>query len=251
MKEVFSKSFTGDQKVIRAFVHAFESEGRDFDERIRNSLKLFELGEETINIKSFKKPNFINSLAYRFFRLSKAQRSFEYAHKLIEKGIGTPQPIAYYEERSVLGFKRSYYISKHLSYDLTYRELIRDSKYTGDKTLLRAFGKFTYALHAKGVHFLDHSPGNTLIRLDKDIPSFFLVDLNRMKFGQMDFTTRMKNFERLSKYDEHIRFMAEGYAAASGEEEEHVFLTMQSNIKSYQEKFYRKKRIKNKLKRKK
>lgn len=248
MKEVFSNTFKGDQEAIRGFIKAFNTSGTNFDERNRNSLKLFELEGRSINIKSFKKPHFFNRIIYRYFRPSKAQRSFEYAHKLLENGIGTPQPIAYFEERSVLGLGKSYYVSEHLDYELTYRELVRDSKYVGNEALLTAFGKFTHTLHAKGIHFLDHSVGNTLITLNDGNPNFHLVDLNRMKFGKMDFTTRMKNFDRLSKVDEHIRYMAKGYAFESGEDVDAIYNAISLYIKVYQEKFYRKKRWKKRFK---
>ncbi len=244
MKEVFSNRFKVDKEAIRTFITNYESQGSDFDERNRNSLKLFVLDGETINIKSFKKPNFINSIIYRFFRPSKAQRSFEYAHRLLENDIGTPNPIAYFEEKNMFGFKRSYYVSQHLDYDLTYRELVGDSKYLGHKGILQAFGKFTYLLHSKEIQFLDHSVGNTLITISDDTYTFYLVDLNRMKFGIMDFDTRMKNFERLSKFDEHIAHMAQGYSEASGEDKDLVYKTMHKSIKSFQDRFYRKKRLK-------
>jgi hypothetical protein len=57
----------------------------------RNVIKLFDLNGQTINIKSFKVPNIVNK-AYKYFRKSKAKRSFEYATILLENGIGTPQP---------------------------------------------------------------------------------------------------------------------------------------------------------------
>lgn len=249
MNETFSSTFTGNKEAIRGFIANFDSKGESFDERDRNALKIFALSDTSINIKSFKKPNLINSIAYRFFRPSKARRSFEYAHKLLEQGVGTPQPIAFYEERSVFGFRQSYYVSKHQDYDLTYRELIRDSNYVGNAPILQAFAAFTYDLHCKGIHFLDHSPGNTLIKIKDDGSyAFYLVDLNRMKFGTLDFETRMKNFERLSKIEDHIQITAKAYAALSDDDPQKVFTAMRSYTLAFQERFYRKKRRKKLLK---
>jgi len=232
---------------ILDIVTHFESRGKKFDERNRNSLKLFDLDGETINIKSFKVPNLINKIAYRYFRTSKARRSFEYGNKLLENGVLTPEPIGYFEERGLF-FGRSYYVSKHLLYDLTYRELIRDSKYVGNKNLLSAFAKFTYRLHKKNIHFLDHSPGNTLITIKDDDYDFYLVDLNRMEFGPIDFKTRMANFRRLSSVKSHVQIMADAYAEASRENARTVFETMWQGIQDFQEAFHRKKRLKRKLK---
>jgi hypothetical protein len=42
-------------------------------------------------------PHLINKIVYKKFRKSKARRSYEYATLLLDKGIGTPQPIAFLE----------------------------------------------------------------------------------------------------------------------------------------------------------
>jgi len=232
---------------ILDIVTHFESRGKNFDERNRNSLKLFDLNGETINVKSFKVPNLINKIAYRYFRTSKARRSFEYAHRLLENKVLTPQPIGYFEERGLF-FGRSYYVSKHQSYDLTYRELIRDSEYVGDVDMLSAFAKFTHSLHKKNIHFLDHSPGNTLITIKDNGYDFYLVDLNRMEFGPMDFNTRMSNFRRLSSIESQVQVMADAYASASGEDPTTVFRAMWQGIQDFQKGFHKKKRLKKKLK---
>lgn len=114
---------TNKAKLLDDFIVNFKTKGEPFGNQDRNSLKLFELNDMTVNIKSFRVPNLINQVAYRFFRKSKAQRTYEHANKLLELGIGTPQPIAYYEYKTPVLFKNSYYISEQLDADLTYREL--------------------------------------------------------------------------------------------------------------------------------
>ena len=153
MNYVINKAFNKDEKQLTSFIKNFDNSGENFGNQDRNSLKLFDLNGQTINIKSFKIPNFINQLAYRFFRKSKAQRSFEYANKLINLHVGTPQPIAYYEFKTPVLFKKSYYISEHLPYDLTYRELTTDLNYPNHEAILRAFTRFTFELHEKGINF--------------------------------------------------------------------------------------------------
>ena len=59
--------------------------------RKRNIIKLFELEGKTVNVKSFKIPNLVNKIAYKYFRKSKARRSFEYATLLFEKAICIPK----------------------------------------------------------------------------------------------------------------------------------------------------------------
>ena len=61
----------------------------------RNELKEIEYNGVNMVIKSFRIPNIINRIAYGFLRPSKAKRSYEYAHMILEKGIGTPVPVGY------------------------------------------------------------------------------------------------------------------------------------------------------------
>ncbi|WP_317167149.1 lipopolysaccharide kinase InaA family protein [Winogradskyella ludwigii] len=226
----------------------YDSKGEDYGNQKRNSLKLFKLEEKTLNVKSFRVPNVINQIAYRFLRKSKAQRSFEYAKELQNLGVGTPQPVAYYEYTSSFLFNKSYYISEHLECDLTYRELITDFNYPNYDPILRAFTRFTFDLHEKGINFLDHSPGNTLITTDNNTYKFYLVDLNRMQFVSMDFNARMKNFARLSKYKHMVEIMSDEYAKCYGKSYEEVFNLMWKEVQLFRGKIERKKKLKKLLK---
>lgn len=248
LKQVIHKDFNTIQEFLKDSIENFDVKGKPFGNQDRNSLKLFQIKDLTVNVKSFKVPNIINQIAYRFFRKSKAQRSFEYANKLVEFHIGTPQPIAYYEFTTSFLFKKSYYISEHLDYDLTYRELTTDLNYPNHENILRAFTRFTYRLHENGVHFLDHSPGNTLIRLNNGECKFYLVDLNRMNFGKLDFETRIKNFAKLTIHKPMIEVMSDEYAKCTGYDYDKVFNVMWQETQAFQERFYRKKRLKKKLK---
>lgn len=227
-------------------IEYFDSKGEDFIVGQRNKIKIFKLNGENINVKSFKTPNFINKVAYKYFRKSKARRSFEYATTLLEKGIGTPQPIAYFENYDGFGLKDSYYVSEHLQCDLTFRELVEIPDFPDHENILRQFTRFSFDLHEKGIEFLDHSPGNTLIKkVSEKQYEFFLVDLNRMNFHQsMTFEMRMKNLCRLTPHKGMIMIMANEYAKLSDISEEKIFDAILKLTIDFQEKFYRKKRLK-------
>lgn len=248
MKLVLSENFKGSEKEIREILEHFNERGEQLGSGARNKIRLFGLAGITVNVKSFKVPNAVNKIAYRFFRRSKAERSFNYAQKLLQKGIGTPRPIAYAEETSGAAFKGSFYISEHLRYDLTYRELVQQSDYPQREEILRAFTRFTFELHEKGVEFLDHSPGNTLIQIVGDNYKFFLVDLNRMNFKDLNFEERMKNFSRLTPRKEMVKTMASEYAPLIHKPEDEVFQRMWHYTEEFQKGFQRKKEIKKKLK---
>lgn len=247
MKKVFQNKYKSFEKEIDQLIAAYNEEGVQLKDA-RNKLKIFELKDFKVNIKSFKVPNIINQIVYRFFRKGKAQRSFEYANKLLSLGIGTPSPIAYYESKTLCFFKKSFYVSEQIDYDLTFRELSNDVNYPNHEKLLRAFTRFTFELHQKGIHFLDHSPGNTLIKITPKGYNFFLVDLNRMQFEAMPFKKGIRNFNRLSKFPEIVKIMSDEYAKCVNKDPDEVYTLMWQYTNEFRTKIRRKKRLKSKLK---
>ncbi len=233
---------------IQTLLANFNESGELFGNGQRNQIKTFRVDGVNINVKSFKIPNIINRIIYKFFRKSKAKRSFEYAKKLGDVGIGTPRPIAFLENFNLIGLRDSYYVSEHLKYDLTFRELVEIPDYPDRENILRQFTRFSYDLHQKGIEFKDHSPGNTLILKCGNEYGFFLVDLNRMDFhGSMPFELRMKNLSRLTPHQEMVAIMSNEYAKVSGEKELLIFEALWKETQDFQHRFYRKKRIKKKL----
>lgn len=243
---IVNSTFNHGKKQLIHFVNNFVLEGVVFGDGKRNKIKLFDLEGTKINIKSFKVPNFINKIVYKYFRKSKARRSFEFAIILLKNNIGTPQPIGYFENYNFIGLKDSYYVCEHLETDLTYRELVINPDYPDHGTILRQFTKFSFDLHEKGIEFLDHSPGNTLIKnVGEGNYDFYLVDLNRMNFHQtMSFELRMKNLSRLTPKNEMVAIMSEEYAKLYQKPVTEVFEKMWFYTNEFQEKYYRKKRLK-------
>lgn len=193
-------------------IENFDHQGEMIGNGYRNVIKILTIGGERYNIKEFKVPNLVNKIVYRFFRKSKAERSFLYAERLLKSGILTPSPEAFLEYKSPFTFGSSYYISKQLEYDFTIRKLIDEPGCDDYDNILRQFTQFTFKLHENGIHFLDHSPGNTLINKDGDNYKFYLVDLNRMEFKTLSYDERLANFARLSPKDYMLDIISDEYA---------------------------------------
>jgi len=250
MHSEFSPEYKKYEQQLSYFVENYDQTGIPFGHQDRNSLKRFDLEGKEIIIKSFKIPNIVNKVVYKFFRKSKAQRSFEFAHVLLKKGIKTPYPIAYFEEKSKVFFRNSFYISEHLKYDLTYRELIHDPKFPNRYEILKQFTRFTFQLHENGIEFLDHSPGNTLIIVNSETDyDFYLVDLNRMNFhDEMDYQTRIKNFARLTPDKNMVHAMSAEYARLINKDVEQVYNDMWRETEIFFTRFRKKKNLKKNLK---
>jgi len=244
-KEIHKESILNNDDFLE-IIKYFNSDGVVIDDRGRNVIKTFKVKGLIINVKSFKIPNIVNQVAYKYIRDSKAKRSYKYANILIEKNILTPQPFAYYEYFSKLGLKHSYYFSNHLKYDLTYRELKSKPKYPDFENILRQFTQFTFKLHENGIYFKDHSPGNTLIvKIDKKY-DFYLIDLNRMNFLELDLNARIKNFSRLTEEKDMVKIMSDEYAKLIHKPFEYIYKKMWNETKAFRKKYNKKARLKEK-----
>jgi hypothetical protein len=230
-------------------IRNFKQSGFTFADGKRNTIKTFQYQGITINIKSFKIPILINGIVYHFFRKSKAKRSFENASVLLSKGIGTPKPIAFHENFSGIFLRDSYYICEHLEADFIFRDIYEDKPGIDIDKILRGIARFSYFLHSNGIEFLDHSPGNTLIKEDANGEyKFYLVDLNRMNFHEsMSFELRMKNLSRLTPSKEMVAIISNEYAKISGESESLIFQTLWKMTEAFQYRYHQKKRIKKNL----
>ncbi|MBB1138484.1 lipopolysaccharide kinase InaA family protein [Myroides sp. WP-1] len=218
----------------------------------RNSIKIATLSTgQRVAIKSFKIPNIFNQYVYKFFRKPKGLRSFEHAERLKKLGVANPQAVAYFEYSTTTRIRNTFYISVLVDAELTYRDLITQKNYPNREVILEEFVRFSYGLHEKGINFLDHSPGNTLIeQKENGAYKFYLVDLNRMKFDQvMSFTHRMKNLAHLTTNIQDIEKMAEHYARLIGKNSKEVFIRLWLETIKFQFRFYKKKDLKFKIKR--
>ena len=222
----------------------FNAKGKVVDDRGRNLIKSFNVKGQSINVKSFKIPHLLNQFVYKFFRASKARRSFEYAGILFDKNIGTPQPLAYYEFSTMFGLKKSYYFSQQINYDLTFEDVRTTPRHPDYENILRQFTRFTFSLHENGIYHKDFSHGNTLIVKNNGVYDFYLIDLNRMRFFELDLDARMRNFRKLTTDDELIRIMSDEYAKLIHQPFTVVYKKMWAEIKKFRNSYSRKSNFK-------
>ncbi len=226
---------------LKDVLNNFSIQGEFVTQGERNVIKKVQVGEDLLNIKKFKTPNIFQSLVYRFLRKSKAKRSYEYATKLIKWEINTPYPVAFLEIFKG-GMKESFYVSEQVDYDFDFRALVHKPQFSHREEILKQFAQFTFKLHEKGVNFLDHSPGNTLIvDRGRNFYNFYLIDLNRMRFEHMGFKKRMRNFRRLWLSKTMIKIIAKEYAKQYGKPFDDTHALMLKYSRQFQKKVNSKK----------
>lgn len=212
MKIVLNPKYEFLRDFVTNLPQTFEGQGEIIYDG-RNIIKVIETPSLKVNVKSFQVPNIINKFIYGSLRESKAARSYKYAGILHENGIDTPEPIAYIEEQNGIVFGRSYFVTVQEDFDGLMREFQRGTL-SGRENLLQQFAQFTARMHDRKILHLDYSPGNILYKKNGDEYRFYLVDLNRMYFGDVSMDRGCKSFCRLWGSDEMIAYIAAEYAKA-------------------------------------
>ncbi|MCH5219981.1 MAG: hypothetical protein J1F20_05360 [Muribaculaceae bacterium] len=184
----------------------------------RNHIYKIPIGEEAVNVKSFRRPSVFNSLVYTNFRKSKARRSYENALYLIAHDLPTPAPIAWIEKKSGGRLSESYYICEQSPYENNLRIWEKWDEATRDKVLYK-YARLMVKIHEAGVWHHDLSPGNILWTdtADDDI-KFHIVDLNRMTLLNRPLNTkeRFSNFRNINLVSAETARLARHYADAVG-----------------------------------
>ena len=179
--------------------------------KARNELKSISFESVSCVVKAFRIPNVINQFAYAYIRHSKAYKSFHNAMRLQSLNVPTPTPIGFIEFYQYSFLKESFFIAKEYTYELTMAN-VRDDKPSDKEHILKAFARFTYDIHQKGVWHVDYSGGNILInRTDKGY-DFSLVDINRMEFRSIEGYDGLENFNKMWLDKASLTIIARTYA---------------------------------------
>lgn len=206
-----------DYRELHSFIHAlpeeFETSG-DLMFQARNTIKSYRVQGLDLVVKQYGNPLFINRIIYGNFRSSKAKRAYQYALKLRDYGINTPQPLGYIETKKGCILHKSYFISLKSSFNKHLYDLCSLTAGAEADKLARGIAVFTAKLHDLGILHKDYSSGNLLFETKDHEMIFQVIDLNRMHFGHVGLKKSCKNFERLRLNDEVLIRIAEEYAEA-------------------------------------
>jgi serine/threonine protein kinase len=210
MKIVINPKYQYMKDFLSEIPNFFEREGVVIYDQ-RNLLKVFTIGNIDVVVKRFRIPILLNRIVYTFLRSSKAVRSFKYASILLERGIETPDPIAFIEEKSVGLLRFSYYICVYEKDSVHIRKQMLGEGI--DDNFIEGLAAFIAKLHDKGVLFLDLSPGNILYRKEGNNQHFLLVDINRLRFREVvTIKNRYRNVVRISGSPVIVTSLAKEYA---------------------------------------
>ncbi len=218
---------------VKRFVHQlpwrFAHEGREIFKN-RNAIRQYELGDDSVVVKQFTLPIAFNRVVYRWWRKSKAQRSYEYAMQLRALGVGSPEPLGFCDTGSLCKIGYCYYASRTSKLRYNYHDAV-NGKQPDEEYVLRTLAKTVAQMHEGGFWHKDLSGNNILWDrvddegnpLDVAVSShqdykiaIELIDLNRMRLGKVSLVLGCANFQRIGMSEKHQMLVAEAYAEERG-----------------------------------
>lgn len=228
MRVEIHPSYSNDEitSFLKRLPVVFDVEGETLYEG-RNVVKRFVLpSTQKVVVKRFKKPNFIQMIAYGFFVKTKAMRAFLHASILRERGFDTPHEIAYIEERPSGLLAHCYFISEEDNAPPIHERLVEQEPF--DHVMADDFALFAASLHHKNILHDDLNSTNVLYRkLENGHYSFSLIDTNRMRVKPLDKTFSkheyLENLTRFTWQDELFVYVLKKYIECMSWDNEHHF----------------------------
>ena len=178
----------------------------------RNQIRKFCIDGQVVVVKRYKRHDYLKSIIYTFFRKNKARRSYENAQELLKRGYDTPQPIAYWEDRSCGLIRQVYYACEYTDAQPIRPQLIDQEPF--DEPLATAYAHFVASLHEHGILHRDLNPTNVLYSRSEESYHFQLIDINRMRFfeGEVPKAECMENLTLFWWLTDVYRFVLREYA---------------------------------------
>lgn len=212
MKIVIHPEYQFASKFISSLPMNFDTEGETIYKG-RNVVKRFHTSYGDWIVKQYKKPNFIQQLAYTFWRKSKAERAFLYAGKLLSSGIDTPQGIGYIETQKNGLLCTCYFISTVCQYPPLYQPLVVTPQF--NKELASSLAAFFVEMHSKGFLHGDPNLENLLYHTDAQSGRFLfsVIDTNRSIFkSPLTMQECLENLKRTTHRRDLLEFITHEYA---------------------------------------
>lgn len=186
----------------------------------RNRVARFRHDGLALMVKRFKRVNVVQQVAYTFFRPSKAERAYRFAETFRQRGISTPQRVAYMEEKRMGLFLVGYFVSLEAQGTETHL-LLREVKDFSHR-LADAVAAQVVALHRQGILHGDLNLSNFLCCETGGEYHFTMIDINRSRFtsGWPADGLCLENLVRLTHRRDLYEYLVRSYARHRGWNEE-------------------------------
>lgn len=178
MKTIVNSHYTGSSSYI-ASIPSFFSNLETILHHGRNEIRLTVHMGERLVVKKYCTSSIFKQLIVTIGG-SKAKKAYLNALRLTERGIETPFPIAYIEERDRIGLiTKSYLVTAFTGMKPIYNEMNEFGEF--NKPLMKDFAQFAAKLHKNGIIHNDLNSTNVRWQRHDGHYSFCVIDTNRMR----------------------------------------------------------------------
>ena len=215
---IINPTFENYRREISSVPDIFENEGELIYERKQQQVRIMTFSDgRKYCTKRFPMPQIHNRFVYATgLRRSKALRSYYNGHRLLEKNIETPLPIAYVDERTMGLVGYAYLLCEVCPYTHQMYEFGNAAEGTYEE-MATELARWTAKIHRVGVMHHDYSPNNILWEKDNEGKYHFtLLDLGRVYFGEVSVEMGCANFAKLWGPKRFFSLIAKEYAQCRG-----------------------------------
>lgn len=186
----------------------------------RNRVARFRYDGLSLMAKQFKRVNAIQQVVYTFFRRTKAERAYAFADIFRQRGIDTPQRVAYMEQHRCGLFAVGYFVSIEAEGTETHLLLREVQDFSHD--LADAVAHQVVLMHSRGILHGDLNLSNFLCRQTPEGYHFTMIDINRSHFtdGWPTDEQCLQNLMRLTHRRDLYEYLVRSYARQRGWNEE-------------------------------
>lgn len=182
----------------------------------RNRVARFRYDGLSLIAKQFKRVNAVQQVAYTFFRPSKAERAYRFAETFRQRGIDTPQRVAYMEEKRMGLFSVGCFVSLEAEGTETHLLLREVQQFSHE--LADAVARQVALMHSRGILHGDLNLSNFLCEQGPDGYRFTMIDINRSHFtdGWPTDGQCLENLVRLTHRRDLYEYLVRSYARQRG-----------------------------------
>lgn len=193
----------------------FEKDGKEIH-RDRNVLRVLRIEGLTICVKRYAPPSLTGSLAQKLYKTPKGKKAYFNPLHLRERGIESPEPIAFVKYNKGLLRTTTYFVCLYSHYRFNMSDVMTLDPEERD-CLIKHFGRFAARLHQKGFLHRDFTSSNILYDIIDGKYRFTLIDTNSLKSGRpLSIEKGCQNLGRLTGDDDFIEKLATAYAEVRG-----------------------------------
>lgn len=191
----------------------FEHEGREIHAG-RNVIRVLNAGGRELCVKRYAEPSLKRRVQQMIYKQRKAKRAYLSPMLLKERGIESPESVAYVRYKRGLLHETTYFVCLHSSYRYSMADVASLAPEEA-REVIENFALFAARLHERGFIHRDFSSSNILYDKIDGRYHFSLIDTNTLRHGQnISIERGLQNLRKLSGNAAFHAAVKQAYLAA-------------------------------------